>query len=187
MFEGSMIGAGGTDPIRAWWATNDPRSVNPLRFLRIGNPTLGVQSGNPNAETGDAFWEATLFSQVLGHLTELGFGSQELLSWAAQAPITIATTPGVDPRHLADYRLAVTKKTGGFFQTWPDAFDIPGWTSGWEYNLNDPMHGYSYFAMAAMSFLTNEPGGAAAWAWVNTNGYQVANWPANPKMAILPR
>jgi hypothetical protein len=186
--EGSMIGAGGTDPIRAWWAAKDIRPSNPLRFFTMGVPIMGQQSGNPQAATGDSPWQASMMYQVLGHITELGFGSQELLSWAAQGWITMATTAGVNPRHLADYRMPVMKTSAGLFQTWNDAFDgITSWNSGWESNLNDLEHGYSIFAIAAMSYLKNEPGGAAAWAWVDANGYKKANWSMNPKMAILPR
>ena len=126
--------------------------------------------------------------QSLGHVAELGFGAKALLAWMSQSWISIITTPGVDPRHMADYRIPVTKNTGGFFQDWIDAFDgYTGWTSGWETSLKDLDTGMSTLAIAAVSFLKSQPGGAAAWEWVSVNGYSKAAWYENPKMAILPR
>jgi hypothetical protein len=126
--------------------------------------------------------------QVLGHTVELGFGAQEVFSWFAQHFISFATTPGVDPRHMSDYRTPLLDGSGAYFQTWNAAFDdYIDWTPSWAAQLADLEHGYAVFATAAMSFVKSEPGGAAAWAWANTNGYQVANWTANPKMAIIPR
>jgi hypothetical protein len=188
--EGSMIGAGGTDPIRAWWANAKPRSNNPLRYVQDGFSGASYMDGilRTGVASSDNPWMISMMIQTWGHLAELGFGSQELLSWVSQGWNKMAITPGVDPRHLADYRIPVMKTSGGFFQTWNEAFEgYANWSSNWENNLGDLEHGYTIFAIAAMSYLKNEPGGAAAWAWVDANGYKKANWPMNPKMAILPR
>ena len=122
------------------------------------------------------------------HVTNLEFCAGDLVASFGQSWITHATEPGVDPRHLSDYRVPVTKTGGGFFQTWTDAFDsYTSWSASWDANLNDLEHGYSVFAIAAMAFLKDQPGGDAAWKWVNTNGYQKALWSKNPQLAIISR
>ena len=127
--------------------------------------------------------------QVLGHVSELGFGSGELLAWLAQSWITLATEPGADPRHMSDYRHPVTNLGLAFFQTWTEvSLGYPSsWRSSWESNLTDLEHGYSIFAIAAISFIYDQPGGSVAWKWAYDNGYKKVSWSKNPKMAILPR
>ena len=185
--EGVRIGTG-ADPIRAWWASNALMQANPLRFWNGGGATTLEGISATDVATGVSPWQHSMMLQSLGHVSELGFGAQELLGWAAQSWISLATAVGADPRHMSDYRIPVAKKTGGFFQTWEDAFDgYTSWTSSWETNLNDLEHGYSVFAIAAMSFLRDQPKGDQAWNWAFANGYSRAQWSSNPKMAILPR
>jgi hypothetical protein len=111
MWEGSLISTG-SDPIRAWWATNFPRfqpwpTNNPLRLLDAG----GGYAVDPNTDIlgASAIWMYSMFCQSLGHLQELGYNSSELLAWFAQLFISMSTTPGVDGRHLADYNIPTGK------------------------------------------------------------------------------
>ena len=185
--EGVRIGTG-ADPIRAWWAVNAPLQANPLRYWNGGGANMVQGISATDVATALSTWEYSMMLQSLGHISELGFGAKELLGWAGQSWISLATTAGIDPRHLSDYRLPVAKMTGGLFQTWEDVFDgYTSWSSAWESNLNDLQHGYSIFATAAMSFLRDQPKGDLAWDWVFENGYSKAQWSSNPKMAILPR
>ena len=185
--EGTRIGTS-TDPLRSWWSSAAFMSGNPLRFWTQGDAGLRQGITATDVATGVSPWEHSMMIQSLGHVAELDFGANELLAWVSQSWISMITTPGVDPRHMADYRIPVMKTTGGYFQDWIDAFDgYTGWTSGWESTVADLDHGYSIFATAAVSFLKAQTGGAAAWDWVAANAYSKAAWSDNPKMAILPR
>jgi len=185
--EGVRIGTS-ADPIRSWWAGAAFMQGNPLRFWSRGDAGMRQGITATDVATGASAWEHSMLIQSLGHVVELGFGANELLAWISQSWISIITTPGVDPRHMADYRIPVTKDTGGFFQDWIDAFDgYTNWTSSWETNVKDLETGTTILATAAVSFLKSQPGGAAAWEWVSANGYSKATWNENPKMAILPR
>jgi len=187
MMEGVHIGPG-ADPIRSWWAANGAMKNNPLRFWTNGDPALREGMDSPAIASGDSPWMHSMLIQALGHTAELGFGATELLRWIGPSWITLVNGPGTDPRHLADYRMPVRRTAGGYFQTWPEAFaSQSGWNSSWEENLRDTDHGYSVFAIAALSFLAGEPGGDAAWDWAYRRGYTQVDWRENPKMAIVPR
>ena len=187
-WEGKLISTG-KDPIRAWWATNyplvpNPQTDNPLRFWG-----KGVNAANPpvdDVSTSEAPWMNFMLLQTLGHVKELGYSSDELIAWWAPGWIDLVNNH--DARHLADYRIPVLKNTGELYKSWTDVFDgWKNWVSNWDNNLNDLTHGYSIFAIAAYSYLKDQPGGDKAWDWIYTNGYLKANWKTNPKMAILPR
>ena len=186
MMEGVHIGAS-LDPIRSWWAANAPMAANPLRYWQDGD-AAGVGVDTTKAATITAPWMHSMMIQSLGHAVELGFNASELLSWFGQSWISLINEPGMDARHLADYRMVVRKASGGYFQTWADTFSATlNWSSDWDATLRDTEHGYAVLATAAVSFLAKEPGGATAWNWINSNGYTLVDWQANPKMAILPR
>jgi hypothetical protein len=184
VMEGKYIGTG-TDPIRSWWAANGLVTNNPLRYFSSGfaDPWNAV---TPNAATFDSPWMQSMLIQALGHAKELGFGAGPVLSWASQSWIKMILES--DGRHLADYRMPVTDLSGKYFQSWPQAYSgIIGWSPAWESTLPDLQHGYAIFAIAAVSYISNEVNGQAAWNWAKTNGYDRVAWGNNPKMAILPR
>jgi hypothetical protein len=185
-FEGMKLGPGNGDPTRAALAANYFQSPNALfAWKSVANNTT-----KPDTVEVTQSWTQAFIVMVLGHITELGFDANQLRRWAGQFHVTMATTPGIDPHHLADYSTPTKPANGGgaFFVSWQAAFaDWPGWTSGWSQMQVDLNHGYPNIINAALSFTTTDPGGSAAWQWVWNNNYSTRAWSENPKWAILPR
>ncbi|MFT3804567.1 MAG: hypothetical protein QM766_25550 [Burkholderiaceae bacterium] len=191
-WEGMRIGTG-ADPLRAYWAKNrcKPPSDNPLHVWTYAPSDGGYTSGGPpDMKSGTAPWMQHFVIAALGHVRELGFDSGELLSWTAKFSTGIATDPGSDPRHLADYFVPTTQNSAGnpFFLSWSDAFDDwTSWQESWIRTRPDLEHGYTNIATAAVSFITDQTNGLATWNWVHENNYATQDWASNPKWAIRPR
>jgi hypothetical protein len=84
------------------------------------------------------------------------------------------------------------KPSNTFFQTWADVDDALIHPYNMPYNPVAPVamgtaFDYGTLACAALAMTADESGGAAAWAWMKPNGYDIAVWSYDPKFAIIPR
>jgi hypothetical protein len=184
-FAGMKLGPAGTDSTRNSMAQNFFQP-NPLFAWKSVPNTIT----KPDTVEITQSWTQAFVVMALGHLVELGFDAAELKTWAGQFHITMLTSPGIDPRHVADYSTP-TKAidgNGAFFNSWQSAFaNWPNWAPLWGQLQGDLNHGYPNIVNAAVSFTTKDPGGAAAWQWFWSSNYVARSWSDNPKWAILPR
>ena len=135
-------------------------------------------------------------SSLLGHIGDLGFGSDPLLHEQLKFLLRVVTHPDSDARLAGNYTFP-TKGAGGlpiqtmaeFKGAWtPEALlaiQARGFAVG-----ADGIHSYPHVAMAAASFL---PGvtegtmsGQAAWDYLKAN-IQTEAFNYNPMWAIVPR
>ncbi|MBA2355662.1 MAG: hypothetical protein H0V80_13470 [Acidobacteria bacterium] len=165
---------------------------SPLRIFADSSAAFVQGLDATKVRTAVSPWEQNMLIMVLGRVKELGYRSDALLRWVAPVLISQLTTPGYTPERVSAYRLPALKEPDGqYFATWPQvatgffASDDPA--SYFAMNNNDPEHGYTYIALAATSYLTNEPGGAAAWAFMQSRVLSSDLLDANPKWAIIPR
>lgn len=186
-----------TQPLYKWAAAHSaakfPLGLPPLRHWEVGSAAF-VQSGMDPSVVASAHsvFEHNFMLLAVGRTLELGYDTGYLLRWSAPYYIGVLTDPASSPYFAAAYRTpTVSKITGQYFRTWAE------WMTGFEqayresaelqWALNDSEHGYPFIALAAISFLTGEPGGEEAWEWVRDNTLHAIALDENPKWAILPR
>jgi hypothetical protein len=183
-FEGMKLGPG-ADPVRTRWAANFYTGGNPLNAWKWQPVNV-----KPDTSNATQTWTHAFMVMALGHIGELGFDTKELLTFSSKLLITIGTTPGVNPDHLSDYQIPITRNVNGnpFFASWAEAFkDWSSWQSEWKNFQTDLVHGYPNIINAASSFIAKEPGGGALWDHMYLNNYSTRPWDQNPKWAVLPR
>jgi hypothetical protein len=182
-FEGMKLGPSGTDPVRNNAAQEFFDGPNPLSVWQ----PVRAAGVTPDSSHVAATWQQGFVILTLSHVEELGFPAGTLRFWASRYHIAMASSPGVDPTHLADYNTPV-KSNDVFFSSWAAAFaNWTAWQSGWTSMQTDLVHGYPNIATAALSVSINDPGGQAAWNWAYNNNYVSRQWSDNPKWALLPR
>ncbi|MGH7060423.1 MAG: hypothetical protein ACREFH_08565, partial [Stellaceae bacterium] len=188
-----------------WESNGNPTSSPPVADVR-NNVSGGIFA--PDAVgSWTSPWMQYYAIYGLGRAKEVGFAAEPLLAHTAAWLTGLVNNSGY-PELLAAYRMPVEKRGGGFFASWRALVAAlqPGWLTGqgWtprtstatsldQYfarNLN--ADGRQAWAIAAAGFLTGEPGGAQAWAWIERHVYtRITDWASNPgagpKWAVLPR
>lgn len=141
-------------------------------------------------------WQHNYMLFALGHAKELGFKTEALLKWSARYSIQQITTQGYNPYLIASYYTPISDTASiKFFRTWAEVLDGFAQTTvnfavvDFMSQLKDAEHGYPYIALSALSFVSDEAGGAEAWNFIASEalnrGEPYLN--ENPKWAILPR
>ncbi len=169
-----------------------------LRFADGGTAPIVAGHVNGSVRQISLTWQNAFEIAVFGHLKELGYPTQALLTWTAPYLLGQMTTPGYDPYLVAQYYTPTDQSANNqYFSTWLDVQN--GWTTEAKngayqtfkgYNT-DPVHGYSPIVLAASSFIKQEANGTAAWNFLTE---QILNDPnavtafnSLPKWKILPR
>jgi len=171
----------------------------PLHHWRKGDP--GMRDGNINtAVAGGAYspFEYGFLMFVLGRTKELGYPADALVSWLSVNIIGQLTSPDYYPYLISAYRMPTTTTNHAYFTTWStaksgfvstflDPNNASGAYSAFRDKLTDPEHGYSLVALTATAMVASQPGGAAAWAFMEREALGAPALNDNPKWAILPR
>lgn len=178
------------------WQKQFAISGNPLRFWERNTGTLqGLDTTKVAA--GVSGWMQNFLVLEIGIAKERGFAAGPLLSWISPWILGQVDDPAYDPHLITTYRTPVAPvgNVPLYFTAWSQVKD--GFTpeiraiapTDFVNNLNDTTHGYGNIARAAISVAAQEPGGAMAWSWIKTNGYDtyLSLLSQNPKWAILPR
>jgi hypothetical protein len=191
-------------------STNPEETLNgaypPLfQFRRGGDFFAQANYGIDTSVASEAIsqFEQHFMMYSLGRATELGYDFGRLRSRLARFYVLALTDPGYNPYLISNGRLpTVRKQDGKYFASMADlkrgylpTCREPGSTkettfpcqSSHSFSLNDPEHGYAFLALAATSMVKNEPGGATAWAFVESKILPAPVLDGNPKWAILPR
>lgn len=135
---------------------------------------------------------------AIGRVKQLGFAAEPLQARSAPWLIGMINNSGW-PCLLEQYENATeTYSPGGFFPTWaamlatlePSYLSASGTLScPYAFASDLGSEGYPLYALSALSFETGEPGGAAAWAWMQANVYAPAvsqGLASNPKWDLAP-
>jgi len=166
-----------------------------LHFWRYDS-SLCMSPCNPaNSLAAEAQWMESYLGYALWRLKEISYPSEPLLSWLAVQLTGMVNNPGdITPYAIGAYRIPAGPLAGGWYSTWADSsggfdgFDLQAYFNGGSgTGILDPEGGYPYLAQTALSGMTAETGGTAAWAWLapKTSNQSLLN--DNPKWAILPR
>ncbi|HEX4949115.1 MAG TPA: BACON domain-containing protein [Blastocatellia bacterium] len=166
----------------------------PLRYWEEGGTVYAwSEDVDPAKATNRTpHWQHAFLIYSLGHAKNLGFSTGGLLSWLAPLTIGQLTDPGYDPYIVAAYQMpSVRLMDNCYYSLWPD--NRQGFLNSYNpqtdflNQLNqDVNHGYPYVAMTGAAYAANEPGGSAAWAFMQQQVMPSPLLNNNPKWAILP-
>jgi len=168
-------------------------TLSPLHLFNAGCPALL----DNDIDSSVAGWAASMFEEdyllvALGRGKELGYPTSAILSYVAYLYTGMLTDSGFN-HFMVDNERMPTKRLsdGNFFDTFGNM--ATGFISSYQTetsfpHISDP-DGYPANVSAGVSYITNEPNGAAAWSFMQTNWLHNPNAPVNtnPKWAIIPR
>lgn len=168
-------------------------SIPPLRFWEEGGTVPGwSEDVDPTkASNRTPHWQHAFLLYSLGNAKNLGFATGGLLSWLSQLTIGQLTDPGYNPYMVAAYQMpSVRLLDNCFYGLWPDnklGF-FASYNAQQEFmnQLADANHGYPFIAMTGAAYAANEPGGSAAWAFMQQQVLSAPSLNNNPKWLILP-
>ncbi len=175
---------------KLWQAGQARPFASPLHLFREQPAVAEEGIDTSRASTEIALWQHYMLMFELGRAREKGFPTGPLLAWLAPVLTGQFTAgAGYDPFNLQRYYTPVRDAQGAFFRTWQET--LTG------YRKPDPPHpfnpdvgdGYGAQAYAASTMIVGEPDGAAAYAWLRSNGYEPLRkrFADAPKWAFLPR
>ncbi|MBS1808231.1 MAG: BACON domain-containing protein [Acidobacteria bacterium] len=169
-------------------------TVPALRFWEEGGtvPSWSEEVDPAMANNRTPHWQHAFLIYSLGTAKNLGYSSGPLLSWLSQMTIGQLTDPGFDPYIVAAYQMPSVRKVDNFFfNLWPDDrtgfFNSYNAQADFTNQLADANHGYPFIALAATAIAANEPGGSAAWAFMQQQVLPAPSLNSNPKWLILPQ
>jgi hypothetical protein len=155
----------------------------------------------PPAGGGTSPWMSHFVIYGFAIAGELGFSTEAALTWLSVNLVGMVND-AENPFMVAVFQQPTAPSGNAtFLQDWEDVHDESPATGingqnrdsiGWDGPGNDQIidldHSHGLIAVCASSFITGETGGAAARAWLETNGYELVVTPeTNPKWMILPR
>ena len=178
-------------------STNSKETLNshypPLYQFRKGSTSLSQSGyGIDTAVTlqAESNFEQHFMLLAIGRAAELGHPTNAVLARFAKHYVGVLTEPDYNPYLLANGRVPTVRKSDGkYFSTWADLKQ--GYQSSWQtattFPLGDAEHGYDFLGLAAVSMIRDEPGGTAAWDFVEQEILPAPVLDTNPKWALVPR
>jgi hypothetical protein len=169
-------------------------AVSPLHFW-FGNtggesPAVDGEVNTATALNEESLWMDNYFLICLGAAKEKGFPVGPIFSYLATLVNGQFADPGFDPHYGSAYRTPVQKIDTSYFTSWSEIQQV-GYTPS---ELASIMTSFAtsfdgaQLEAAAGSFTAQEPGGAAAWTWLNTNVLPVTDYTAEYlSWALVPR
>ena len=150
------------------------------------NPAICYEAQSP--------FEFSLMMFALGRARELGYPADALVAWQAVNIIGQLTSPDYNPYLISRYRIPETRVSDHkYFTTWAEkksgyvASAVTEAESVFRDKLTDPDHGYSLIALTGAAYVADQPGGAAAWSFMEREALVSPYLNDNPKWAIIPR
>jgi hypothetical protein len=190
--------SGTTLQSNANWAWSDQNlkmsAVSPLHFW-FGDtggesPAVAGEVNTATALNEESLWMDYYFLICLGAAKEKGFPVDAIFSYLATVVNGQFADPGFDPHYGSAYRTPVQKIDTSYFTSWTEIQQV-GYTPS---ELTSIMAAFAtsfdgaQLEAAAGSFTGHEPGGAAAWNWLNANVLPVTNYTAEYlSWALVPR
>lgn len=173
-----------------WWNNAPPTTLHP--WSAGGTPWVNYECDPAKVTWALSPWEEHYVLTSLGRAKDLGFPINAVLAWVAPHEIGTITDPGSNPYYIANVRVpTISTATGTYFATWTDlsaallpTIDPVGHFTA---SLTNGVAGYSIIPIAAIAYVADQPGGAAAWAWMNTNALIPSSVDDYPMWTIIPR
>jgi hypothetical protein len=198
VFQGNASWNWGRNTMAPAWHMGSGDGLPPLHQWRRGDSSF-AQSGY-GIDTTTTAEAISLFEQdylmvALGRGQELGYPFGSLVSWLAPQYVNIVTNPEFNPYIAANGRMPTNRTSDGkYFDSWSNL--KTGYISAWQTATNFvptgqtenlPPEGYAALFVAATSMVADQPGGGAAWNWVQANILNDSIFNDDPKWAIIPR
>lgn len=159
-------------------------SVFPLRTWENNS---GITEGLTGTTGGTSGWMDDFMSIVLNHVNDLGFDTTPVLDMQNTFQIgRFTNNPAFNPFNGDAYRFPVST-SGGYISTWADAQAHYSSYSQTSFEPDGIAYGYDMIAMAALSQLTNYPGGSEAYSFLKTNVPEQNLFTSDPTWALVPR
>ena len=169
-------------------------TIPPLRFWDEGGavPSWSEDVDPAVATNRTPHWQHAFLLYSLGNAKNLGFATGSLLSWLAPVTIGQLTDVGYNPYLIGAYQMPTVRKLDNcFYGLWPDSklgfFTSYNAQADFTSQLADANHGYPFIALTATAFAANEPGGSAAWTFMQQQVLPAPSLNNNPKWLILPQ
>ncbi len=169
-------------------------AVPPLCFWEEGNvvPSWSAEVDPAMAAYRTPPWQHFYLVYAFGRAKELGFPTGAILSWLGPFMTGQLTNPNYNPYLIAAYQMPTVKAADNFyFNSWPEEQNgfLNSYNPQTDFNnyLNDPNHGYVFIALPAVAMIAGEPGGAAAWQFMQQQVLTAPLLNDNPKWVIVPR
>ena len=185
---GTAFGTGSVIPGLHQWSVGGPAFAQNEYGICS---TYGAGSAcGPTVSSAISLFELDYLLFSLGRAKELGYPAGALVSWVSSLYTGMLTDPGFNPFIIDNGRLPTLRTDGKYFSTFADLKN--GYNSTWQAATSlrtaaDP-DGYAAYASAAVSYLTGEQNGQAAWDFMNRNFYSpLGSMNDAPKWAIIPR
>lgn len=169
-------------------------TIPPLRYWEEGGtvPSWSEDVDPAIASNRTPHWQHAFLIYAFGNAKSLGFATNSLLSWLAPITIGQLTDSGYDPYLVGAYQMpSVRRLDNCFYGLWPDSragfFSSYNAQADFTNQLSDPNHGYPFIALTATAAVANEPGGSAAWSFIQQQVLTASSLNNNPKWCILPQ
>ncbi len=168
-------------------------TIPALRFWEEGGtvPSWSEEVDPTIATNRTPPWQHAFLIYSLGQAKNLGFASEPLLTWLSPMMIGQITNPGYDPYLVGAYQMPAVRKTDNrFFDLWSQ--EKTGFLGNYNAQqiftdqLTDASHGYPMIAIPATGMVAHQPGGNAAWSFIQQQVLTAASLNSNPKWLILP-
>jgi hypothetical protein len=173
------------------WARSHFVPQSPLHYLGAGSDLSGDDPAFTQPVTQAAMWQAAFFMTEIGRAAERGFKVDALKAYVGKLFTQQFVSPGYDPHLSAAYQHPVQDANGRFIPTWRDvhntfsATERENLVNAWGEYVDD----YPALIYGASTFLTDQPDGPQAYAWLRGKKYEPfrSQFAAYPKWALLPR
>lgn len=145
-----------------------------------------------NVTQAMAPWMQNFVLITLGRAKELGYKTEQLLSYSGQQLLAPFADPSTAHHMINAYITPTLDQNGQWFTSWHDIFaqyteDYKLEIENFVINNQDAEHGYYSIAMAAASYLHEEPSFDLLWQYMQTHVMVKDIYNSNPKWALLPR
>jgi len=145
-----------------------------------------------NVSQAMAPWMQNFIIITLGRAKELGYKTGELISYSGQQLLAPFADSNIPHQMISAYITPTLDRNGQWFTSWNDIFsqyteDYKLEIESFTLNNQDAEHGYYGIAMAAASYLHEEPSFDRLWQYMQTHVMVKDIYNSNPKWALLPR
>lgn len=138
--------------------------------VKLGTDSLHFDNCQ-NAPCESSQWQHNYLIQVLGWATERGFPTKAYRDWVGGSLLGQFADPGYNRFNIASYWILTKDAAGAWYPTWSalQTANVAAGRMTAVQSFAGRDHTYQVLARAAASFLTDQPGGQAAYDWLRAN------------------
>lgn len=145
-----------------------------------------------NVSQALAPWMQNFVIIALGRAKEIGYNTDQLLSFAGNQLLQPFTDPNTPHWMISAYIMPTLDKNNQWLTSWDEVFSqfLPSYIDEVKNFVStnlDSEHGYPGISMAAASYLDDHENFPALWKYIEDNIATKSIYDDNPKWALLPR